>query len=150
MHSVDYKKFSDDDWINQYAQWVNWPWYDSEWARKNHDLLQWISEHIAWMNILTPDRPIDSPRYVSMQSVAWNEIKFIYPDLFKVEVYKKVGKNDSGYYIHELLTWGQIKNNLEKYLLWKVYEYNRILENECNKAKKMNVYYEWLKNLWYV
>jgi hypothetical protein len=21
-HSVDYKKFSDDDWINQYAQWA--------------------------------------------------------------------------------------------------------------------------------
>lgn len=149
-NEINFEDFDQSDWINQYVQWTKWPWYDSEWARINHDLLQWVSEHITWMNILTPDRPIDSPRYVSMQSVAWNEIKFIYPDLFKVEVYKKVGKNDSGYYIHELLTWGQIKNNLEKYLLWKVYEYNRILENECNKAKKMNVYYEWLKNLWYV
>jgi tRNA A37 threonylcarbamoyladenosine biosynthesis protein TsaE len=40
------------------------------------------------MNILTADRPIDSPRYVIMQSVAGNEMKFIYPDLFKVEVFE--------------------------------------------------------------
>jgi tRNA A37 threonylcarbamoyladenosine biosynthesis protein TsaE len=40
------------------------------------------------MNILTADRPIDSPRYTVMQSVAGNEMKFIYPDLFKVEVYQ--------------------------------------------------------------
>jgi tRNA A37 threonylcarbamoyladenosine biosynthesis protein TsaE len=40
------------------------------------------------MNILTADRPIDSPRYVIMQSVAGEEMKFIYPDLFKVEVFE--------------------------------------------------------------
>jgi tRNA A37 threonylcarbamoyladenosine biosynthesis protein TsaE len=39
------------------------------------------------MNILTPDRPIDSPRYTIMQSIAGREMKFIYPDLFKVEMY---------------------------------------------------------------
>jgi hypothetical protein len=49
-----------------------------------------VSEHLSGMNILTPDRPIDSPRYVSMQSVAGNDMKLIYPDLFKVEVYKVV------------------------------------------------------------
>ncbi len=146
---INYKLFTSSDWINQYAQWVKWPWYDSEWARKNHDLLDGISEHITWMNILTPDRPIDSPRYVSMQSIAWNEIKFIYPDLFKVEVYSVKEKNKSGYDVHELLTWGQIKANLIKYLSWKVYEYNRILQNECNNAKQMNLYFETLSELGY-
>ena len=122
------------DWINQYVKWTKWPWYDSEWAKKNHTLLQWASEHLSWMNLLTPDRPIDSPRYVSMQSIAWNEISFIYPDLFKVEVYTSKWKNKSGYDIHELLTVGEIKNNLIKYLNSKVYEYNKIIDKECNHA----------------
>ncbi len=148
-NQIDFGSFNQSDWINQYAQRVKWPWYDSEWAKKNHDLLQWISEHITWMNILTPDRPIDSPRYVSMQSVAWNEIKFIYPDLFKVEVYKIKAKNKSGYDIHELLMPEQIRKNLEKYLSWKAYEYNKILQDECKRAKQMNLYYNKLKSLGY-
>ncbi len=147
---VDYNSFSQSDWISQYVQWTKWPWYDSEWARINHDLLQWISEHITGMNILTPDRPIDSPRYVSMQSVAWNEIKFIYPDLFKVEVYSLRWKNKSGHDIHELLEPKQIRKNLEKYLSWKVYEYNKILQDECKNAKQMNLYYNKLRDLGYL
>ena len=90
------------------------------------------------MNILTPDRPIDSPRYVSMQSVAWNEINFIYPDFFKVEVYTSKWKNKSGYDIHELLSVSEIKNNLIKYLNWKVYEYNRIIDEECKNIIDKN------------
>ena len=147
---INYSSFSQSDWINQYAQWAKWPWYDSRWARENHDLLQWVSEHITWINILTPDRPIDSPRYISMQSIAWNEIKFIYPDLFKVEVYSVKWKNKSGYDIHELLTRWQIRNNVEKYLSWKVYEYNKILQNECNNAEQMDNYYITLRKLGYI
>ena len=148
-NSIDYGKFDQSDWINYYAEWTKGPWYDSDGAKKNHDLLQWIIEHISWMNLLTPDRPIDSPRYVSMQSIAWNEIKFIYPDLFKVEVYISKWKNKDWYDIHELLTWWQIRNNLEKYLRWKMEEYNKILENECNNALNMNLYFYGLKDLGY-
>ena len=148
-NSIDFKNFDQTDWINQYYQWTKWPWYDSEWAKKNHDLLLWISEHMSWMNILTSDRPIDSPRYVSMQSVAWKDMKFIYPDLYNVEVYVLKWKDKSGYDIHELLTWWEIKKNLVKYLKWKVYEYNKILEEECNNALNMDnklPYYNLLKN----
>ena len=148
-HSVKFWSFSDVDWINQYAQRAKWPWYDSAWARKNHDLLAWVSEHMSWMNILTPDRPIDSPRYVVMQSVAWNEMKFIYPDLFKVEVYEFKWKNKSWYDIHELLTWWQIKEKLIKYLKWKVSEYNTIIDNECANARTMDLYYSRLRSIWY-
>ena len=113
-NSIDFNNFSQSDWINQYVKRTQWPWYDSAWAKKNHDLLLWASEHKAWINLLTPDRPIDSPRYVSMQSIAWNEIKFIYPDLFKVEVYASRWKNKSGYDVHELLGVWDIKKNLVK------------------------------------
>ena len=152
-NSINTKTFTSDDWINQYVQWTKWPWYDSEWAKKNYSLLLWASEHMSWMNLLTPDRPIDSPRYVSMQSIAWNEINFIYPDLFKVEVYTSKWKNKSGYDIHELLTQWEIKNNLVKYLNWKVYEYNKIIEKECKNAELKNAFsdehYKQLQNMGY-
>ena len=148
-NSIDVSEFSDVDRINQYVQWAKWPWYDTEWARENHDLLLWVSDHMSWMNFLTPDRPIDSPRYVSMQSVAWNEMKFIYPDLFKVEVYGISWKNRSWYDVNMLLTWWQIKKNLIKYLSWKVEEYNKIIKNECDNALSMDLYSTRLFNLWY-
>lgn len=142
--------FTETDWINKYAQWTKGPWYDSEWARRNHDLLLWVSDHMSWMNLLTPDRPIDSPRYVSMQSVAWREMKFIYPDLFKVEVYQLSWKNISWYDINLLLTWWQIKKNLIKYLTWKVDEYNKILQEECDEALDMNIHFNGLQKMSYM
>ena len=146
---MNFKEFTDTDWINQYADWTEWPWYDSEWAKNNHDILVGLVEHEAWMNILTPDRPIDSPRYTIMQSIAGREMKFIYPDLFKVEMYVVTWHNKSGYDIHEILTWDAIRASLEKYLHWKVDEYNNILKKECEWALEMNDYFEKLKNLWY-
>ena len=131
---IDYQSFSDEDWIIQYASWTRWDGYDSTWAIVNHDLLLWVSEHMSWMNLLTPDRPIDSPRYVTMQSIAWNEMKFIYPDLFNVEVFALSWQNKSWYDIHLLLTWWQIKEKLIEYLSWKVEEYNKILQSEYEKA----------------
>jgi hypothetical protein len=58
-----------------------------------------VVEHMDGMNILTSDRPIDSPRYVSMQSIEAKPLKLIYPDLFKVEVFELTGEN-----IHILYT----------------------------------------------
>ncbi|MDR0283198.1 MAG: hypothetical protein LBI53_08190 [Candidatus Peribacteria bacterium] len=47
-----------------------------------------IPEKIPGLNLLTPDRPIDSPRYTTFQGINAQEIKFIYPNLYKVEVFK--------------------------------------------------------------
>ena len=139
--------------INQYAWWAQTDWENSTWARVNHDLLAWATIHMSWMNVLTADRPIDSPRYVSMQSIAWNEIKLIYPDLFKVEVFVLTWHDKNWYDIHELLTWWQIKENLIKYLSWKVVEYNKILESEYKKAEismgNKSIYYRKLSSLWF-
>ena len=146
--SIDYSNFSEADWITQFAIWANWDGLDTEWVRdlKNQEKLDWVIIHMSWLNILTPSRPIDSPRYVSMQSIAWNEIKLIYPDLFKVEVFELTGQNKSWYDIHLLLTWGQIKEKLIEYLSWKVEEYNTILEREYNSALADNDYFKKLFN----
>ena len=127
---------TDAELITAYARWAAGDWYDSAWAKANHDLLQWVISHESWINILTPDRPIDSPRYVSMQSIAGNEIKFIYPDLFKVEVFNSSTKN--WVTIHELKTIEEIKKSLISYLSWKVDEYNSILKSEYNSRKSTN------------
>ena len=136
------KKLSESELITEYAKWAKWDWVDSNWAKKNHDLLVWVTDHLSWMNILTPDRPIDSPRYVSMQSIAKNEIKLIYPNLFKVEVFKSAWKNKSWYDIHELMTREEIKQSLIKYLNWKVQEYNSILREEYDKSSDLNIYFQ--------
>lgn len=85
---------------------------------------------ISGMNILTPERPIDSPKYLSFQGVGENEIKLIYPNLFKVEVYDKNLKNPN-----------QIRESLVQYLKNKVSEYNQILLLEKQKAKKLDDHY---------
>ena len=122
-NSVDVRHLTQAELITEYARWAEWPGYDSDWARKNHELLVWVVEHMDGMNILTSDRPIDSPRYVSMQSIGAEPLKLIYPDLFKVEVFELTGEN-----IHILYTWWQIKENLVKYLTNKAKEYNTILD----------------------
>ena len=121
---IDISKMTQAELITEYAKWAEWDGYDKEWAIKNHELLVWVVEHMAGMNILTSDRPIDSPRYVSMQSIGAKPINLIYPDLFKVEVFELTGLNMD---THILYTWWKIKEKLEEYLKNKVDEYNAIL-----------------------
>ena len=147
--AIKYSDFSDVDRINQYLAWAKWDWYNFTWAIENRELLSKAVDHMSWMNILTSDRPIDSPRYVSMQSIAWNEIKLIYPNLFKVEVFTLTWQNKSWFDIHELKTSLEIKESLIKYLSWKVAEYNTILENEYKGALSMDARSQRLLNNWY-
>ena len=83
---------------------------------------------IKGMSDLTPDRPIDSPRYTSFQWVGGNKIQLIYPNIFKSEVYNQSGT------ILQLKSQSEFKAALEKYLKNKVNEYNTILSTEKNKA----------------
>jgi hypothetical protein len=76
---------------------------------------------IPGLNILTPDRPIDSPRYVTFQGINAQEIKFIYPDLYKVEVYK----TSNG--IQTLKTIPEIKIAIQTYLQNQINTYNSAL-----------------------
>ena len=63
------------------------------------------------MTLLTLDKAIDSPRYITFQSIKGNEIKFIYPNLFKVEVYKKDQNNNNIKTEEKSLNKNDINNN---------------------------------------
>ncbi|MBQ7073679.1 hypothetical protein IJM86_01145 [bacterium] len=90
------------------------------------------------MNILTIDKAIDSPRYITFQSIADTKVKFIYPNLFKVEVYK-LGKNLEGKNVAVLKTIPEIKTAIKTYLKNQVDVYNNLLTlNENNNNSNKN------------
>lgn len=90
---------------------------------------------IPGMNELTPDRPIDSPRYVSFQGIWGHQIKLIYPNIFKAEAFNLSGD------ILSLKSPETIKKSLENYLQTKINEYNTILQNEKAQVNKRNDHY---------
>lgn len=104
-------------------------------------------EKKPWMNMLTQDRPIDSPRYISFQWIWEHVIKLIYPDIFKVEVYKTNWKNGNNIILKKtspIKNKNEIYDALTTYFHNKVNEYNDILEREYNSAKPMNTYYTYI------
>ncbi|MDR0860795.1 MAG: hypothetical protein LBO09_07695 [Candidatus Peribacteria bacterium] len=97
---------------------------------------------IPGLNILTPDRPIDSPRYITFQGVNAQEVKLIYPDLYKVEVYKTSGD------IQLLKTIPEIKAGIQTYLRNKIEEYNTLLHTAKGNVTMANTLaYSKLKEL---
>ncbi|MDO4713764.1 MAG: hypothetical protein Q4B28_03845 [bacterium] len=88
---------------------------------------------IPGMSILTPDRPIDSPRYISFQGINHNEIKLIYPNLFKVEAFHHHNN------LLKLKTPQELKQALKTYFENKVREYNTLLSQEREAAIKHNL-----------
>ena len=104
-------------------------------------------EKTAWMNLLTQDRPIDSPRYISFQWIWEHVIKIIYPDIFKVEVYKSWWKGLTLKKTAPENSKNEIYNALKKYFENKVKEYNTILKNEYDNAKTINKYYTYIQRV---
>ena len=105
-------------------------------------------EKKPWMNLLTQDRPIDSPRYISFQWIWEHTIKLIYPDIFKVEVYKSEWNNIKLKKTDPENSKNEIYKALQKYFESKVDEYNTILRNEYNSAKSMdNQYYKYIRRV---
>lgn len=83
-------------------------------------------EEVKGMNITTPARWVDSERYVSFTTLAWNIIELPYPNLYDVPVYKKEGT------VWKLQNPDEIKGSIIIYLQDIVKEYNTklIAENE--------------------
>lgn len=77
---------------------------------------------IPGLNLLTLDRPLDSPRYVSFQSIGKKPLKFIYPNVYKIEVFHRSGHVDI------LKSLPQIVQAVETYFRAKVSEYNALLK----------------------
>jgi hypothetical protein len=79
------------------------------------------------MNITTPDRPTDSPKYVTFQGIGGEVTKLIYPDLYKTETYTQSGNTLI------LKTPEQIEIAIKQYLIKVVQKYNSILQGQLSK-----------------
>ena len=85
------------------------------------------------MNLTTQDRPIDNIRNITFQGIGWDTVRLNYPNLYEVQVYKKV--NDKLI----LKGTGEIREAIKTYLTNKAIEYNTLLQAQQNKK---NQYYQ--------
>lgn len=82
--------------------------------------------HITWLSLLTIDKPIDSPRYVTFQWLKGQPIKFIYPNVFKIEVYQiENGKL-------KLKSIDDIEKSIYNYLSEQVKVFNGFLQKQSS------------------
>ncbi|HMT00890.1 MAG TPA: hypothetical protein PKC14_01055, partial [Candidatus Absconditabacterales bacterium] len=87
---------------------------------------------ITGMNLYTSDRPVDSVRYVNFQGIGGDLVKFVYPNLYNVEVFKRDGL------VQTLKTPDEINSSIKDYLRKKVVLYNSSLTQQ--QAKRQNFY----------
>jgi len=77
----------------------------------------------------TSDRPIDSPRYLTFKGIGGDKVTFIYPNLYKSEVFS--GDNN----VLKLKSPEEIKYAIEEYLKEVVKKYNEYLTDQLNKKQ---------------
>lgn len=94
-------------------------------------LLTWV---IPWLNMTTSDRPIDSPRYLTFKWIGWDKVTFIYPDIYKAEIFS----GNTADWVLKLKTTGEIAEAIKDYLRDVVKQYNSYLREE---AMKHEAYY---------
>ncbi len=92
----------------------------------------WLTAQIPWMNLTTSDRPIDSPKYITFKWIGWDKVTFIYPNLYKSEVFS--GNNN----ILKLKTPEEISSAIKKYLIETVKKYNEYL---ISQNQKKSIFY---------
>lgn len=81
----------------------------------------------TWFNMTTKARPVDSKNYISFLWVWWDTIRFDYPNIFDVYVYKK----EAWQLI--LKTQEEIYQTIKDYLKFVVNDYNTKLQNQLDK-----------------
>lgn len=109
--------------------WDNW-WCDKFiiHSKYYYKKVLWVVEHKSptdeefWaqlVNMTTPSLPSDKNRYVDFMSAKWNEIKFEYPNLYRIRILDT--KN---------LNYDYVKLKVKEYLDSKSEEFNKILASE--------------------
>jgi hypothetical protein len=93
----------------------------------NEDETNNFSGDLAVMHALTMDRPVDDTRFVTFHGLWGDLVRLIYPNLFRVPVYKD----------GELLSEDEIKENIRTYLKDKIQTYNKQLEAQLNAAPSL-------------
>ena len=89
------------------------------------------------MNLTTQDRPIDNIRNITFQGIGWETVRLNYPNLYEVEIYKKIDNKLI------LKGTGEIREAIKAYLSNKAIEYNTLLQQQQNKK---NQYYQSFSN----
>jgi len=79
------------------------------------------------MNLTTSDRPTDSPRYITFKWIGGDKVTFIYPNLYKAEVFS--GNSD----VLKLKSPKDIENAIKDYLKETVTKYNEYLSEQNQK-----------------
>jgi hypothetical protein len=80
------------------------------------------------MNATTSDRPIDSPRYLTFKGIAGDKVTFIYPDIYKAEIFS--GNSSDG--MLKLKKPEDIAKAIKEYLRDVVKQYNKLLINQLS------------------
>lgn len=83
---------------------------------------------IPWMNNTTSDRPIDSPRYLTFKWIAGDKVTFIYPDIYKAEIFS--GDLEDG--MLKLKNPEEIAEAIRDYLKKVVKQYNKLLVEQLS------------------
>jgi len=84
-------------------------------------------DQISWMNMMTQSRPIDNIRNITFKWIWWETVQLNYPDLYKVNVYKKSWEKLI------LKTPSEIRESIKYYLRDKAKEYSDQLQIQLNK-----------------
>ena len=103
------------------------------------------ASQIKKISDITAERPIDDPKYITFLGIGGDTVKFIYPDLWKVPVYKRVGDK------YVLKSIPEIKQSIKEYLKSTIEEYNKMLKEQLNKSVNYyNQYKDAFDFLWEV
>lgn len=89
---------------------------------------------VWWINEFTLERPIDSPRYINFQWIGWDKVTWLYPNIWKVPVFKEVEWNKV------LMNQSEIKISIKQYLKNLVNKYNDDLTKQY--ANRFSYYQE--------
>ncbi len=125
--------FNDPDLTNQFKDKSWLPTFDTFLASLTSSVTlvsQVDFPLVPWLNQATKDRPIDSERNTTFKWLGWDIVKFVYPNLYDVDVY------DSQSWSLVLKTPEAIQKSITLYLINKAKEYNSILWQEQNKSAK--------------
>ena len=78
----------------------------------------------------TEDRPIDSIRYLSFKWIGWDRVRFEFPNLYNISVYKTDLNNSWSLLLKDST---EIKESIRQYLQNVVTQYNNTISNQISK-----------------
>jgi hypothetical protein len=107
-----------DDWF-RYRRYYDYQIIDSVVQHKSPE-----TYHLDESNILTMQRAIDDPRFVTFHGIWGDQVNLIYPNLYKAPIYAWCS----------LQPEEEIRTVLENYLIDKVRQYNKLLQEQMDKA----------------